>query len=67
MWIFQNVKHELPNHGFTLPSNFSNFFKVMEYKSTDLNTFISTLWYDNVDDYDFLKLIDVLPLKIYLG
>jgi hypothetical protein len=29
--------------------------------------FINTLWYDNVDDYDFLKLKNVLPLKIYLG
>jgi hypothetical protein len=67
MWIFQNVKHELPNYAFTLLSKFSIFFKVMEYKSNYLKTFISTLWYDNVDDYDFLKLIDVLPLKIHLG
>jgi len=29
--------------------------------------FNSTLWYDNVDDYDFLKLENVFPLKIYLG
>jgi len=29
--------------------------------------FINTLWHDNVYDYDFLKLKNVLPLKIYLG
>jgi hypothetical protein len=29
--------------------------------------FISTLWYDNVDDCDFFWLKNVLPLKIYLG
>jgi hypothetical protein len=29
--------------------------------------FISTLWYEIVDDYDFLKLENVLPLKIYVG
>ncbi len=29
--------------------------------------FISTLCYDNVDDYDFFRLKNVLPLKIYLG
>ncbi len=29
--------------------------------------FNSTLWYDNVDDYDFFKLENVFPLKIYLG
>jgi hypothetical protein len=28
---------------------------------------ISTLSYENVDDYDFLKLENVFPLKIYLG
>jgi len=28
---------------------------------------ISTLWYENVDDYDFFKLENVLPLKIYMG
>jgi len=29
--------------------------------------FSGTLWYDNVDDYDFLKLEFFLPLNIYLG
>jgi len=29
--------------------------------------FISTLWYDNIDDYDFFRLKNILPLKIYLG
>jgi hypothetical protein len=35
------------------PSKFSTFFKVMEFRSNDLKMFISTLWDDNVDDYDF--------------
>ncbi len=26
----------------------------MEFKSDDVKMFISTLWYDNVDDHDFL-------------
>jgi hypothetical protein len=29
--------------------------------------FINTLWYENVDDYDFFRLENVLPLKIYLS
>ncbi len=29
--------------------------------------FISTLWYDNVDDYDYFRLKKVVQLKIYLG
>jgi len=37
----------------------------MELKSDNLKMFINTLWYDNVDDYDFLKLKNVLPLTIY--
>jgi predicted outer membrane lipoprotein len=28
---------------------------------------ISALWYENVDDYDFFRLENVLPFKIYLG
>jgi hypothetical protein len=28
---------------------------------------ISTLWYDNVDDYDVFRLKNVFQLKIYLG
>jgi hypothetical protein len=28
---------------------------------------ISTLWYENADDYDFFRLENVLPSKIYLG
>jgi hypothetical protein len=39
----------------------------VEFKLNDLKMFIGTLWYDNVDDYDFFKLKNVLPLKIYLG
>jgi hypothetical protein len=45
----------------------SIFLKVMEFKLNDLKMFINTLWYDNVNDYDYLKLKNVLPLKIYLG
>jgi hypothetical protein len=38
----------------------------MEFKADVFKMFINTLWYENVDDYDF-KLENVLPLKIYLG
>jgi hypothetical protein len=38
----------------------------MEFKSDVFKMFINTIWYDNVDDYDFSKLKNVLPLKIYL-
>ncbi len=48
-------------------STSSIFLKVVEFKSNDLKMFINTLWYDNVNDYDCLKLKNVLPLKIYLG
>jgi hypothetical protein len=51
----------------SFPSKFSNFLKVMEFRLDDFTMLINTLWYDNVDDYDFLKLKNVLPLKIYLG
>jgi hypothetical protein len=37
----------------------------MEFGLNDLKMFISTLWYDNVDDYDFFRLENVLPLKVY--
>jgi len=36
----------------------------MEFISDDLKMFINTLWYDNVDDYDFFRLKKVLPLEI---
>jgi len=39
----------------------------VELKLHDLKMFISTLWYDNDDDYDFLRLKNVFPLKIDLG
>jgi hypothetical protein len=39
----------------------------MEFRSYDLKIVISALWYDNVDDYDFLRLKYVFPLNIYLG
>ncbi len=50
----------------SFPSKFSNFFKVMEFRSYDFKMFISTLWYDNVDDYDSFRLKFFHPLKIYL-
>jgi hypothetical protein len=31
------------------------------------NLFVITLCYDNVDDYEYLRLQNVLPLKIYLS
>ncbi len=46
---------------------FSIFLKVMEFRLYDFEMFISTLWYENVDDCDFFKLENVLPLKMYLG
>ncbi len=51
----------------SLPSKFSIFFKVVEFKSNNFKMFISTLWYENIDDNDFFRLENVLPLKIYLG
>ncbi len=33
----------------------------MEFRSNDFEMFIGTLWYENVDDYDFLGLENVLP------
>jgi hypothetical protein len=39
----------------------------MEFTLNGLKMFSSTLWYDNVDDYDFFRLKNVLPLTIYLG
>jgi hypothetical protein len=43
------------------------FLKVIEFRPNDLKMCISTLRYDNVNNYDFLKLKNVLLLKIYLG
>jgi hypothetical protein len=40
----------------------SFFLKVMEFR-----LFISTLWYENVDDYDFFKLENFLSLRIHLS
>jgi hypothetical protein len=39
----------------------------MEFKLDDFKMVISILWYDNVNDYDFLRLKNVFQLKIYLG
>jgi len=39
----------------------------MEFISDDFKMFINTLWYDNVNDYDFFRLKNVLPFKIQLG
>jgi hypothetical protein len=48
----------------SFPSKFSIFLKVIEFKSDDVKMFISTLWYDNIDDHDFFRLENVLPLQI---
>jgi hypothetical protein len=32
----------------------------MEFRLDDFKMFINTWWYDNVDDYDFLRLKNVL-------
>ncbi len=48
----------------SFPSKFSIFLEVMDFRQNDLKMFISTLWYENVDDYDFLRLENVLSLKI---
>jgi hypothetical protein len=48
-------------------SKFLIFFKVVEFRLDDFKMFISTLWYNNVDDYDFFRLKNAFPLKIYLG
>ncbi len=37
----------------------------MEFKSNDLKLFINTLWYDNVNDYDFFK-VEFFSLIGYL-
>jgi hypothetical protein len=37
-----------------------NFLKIVEFKYDDFKMFISTFLCDNVDDYDFLKLKNVL-------
>jgi hypothetical protein len=39
----------------------------MKFRSNDFKMFISTLWYDNVDDYDFFRLKNGLSLTIYSG
>jgi hypothetical protein len=64
-WNFTHVKKNHKKQ--SSPSKFSIFFKVMEFKSDDFKMFTSIVWYDIVDDYDFLKLNIFLPLKIYLG
>jgi len=65
MKFYTYIKRNHKEQYFSL--KFSIFIKVMEFRSYDFKMFINTLWYDNVDDYDFLKLKTVLPLKIYLG
>jgi hypothetical protein len=39
----------------------------MEFKLDDLKFFISTLWYNNVDDYDFLRLNCFFSIEYLLG
>jgi hypothetical protein len=63
-WNFTHKKIKLKNN---LPIKFSILLKVVEFISNDLNMFISTIRYDNVDGYAFFRLNFFLPLKIYLG
>jgi hypothetical protein len=49
------------------PSKFFIFLKVVEFGENDLKMFISTLWYDNVDNYDFLKLIFFFSIEDLFG
>jgi hypothetical protein len=65
MKFYTNKKETVKKKSF--PSKFTILFKVMEFKLNDLKMFINTLWYDNVDDYDYFRLKFFLPLKIYLG
>ncbi len=44
----------------------SIFLKVMELKLIDTKIFVTTLCYDNVDDYDILSCNFIL-LKMYFG
>jgi len=44
-----------------------NIFQGGEFRLDDFKMFISTLWYDNDYDYDFFRLKNVFPLKMYLG
>jgi len=48
-WNFTQTKKEPLKK--KIPSKFSNFFKVVEFKSNDLKIFINTLWYDNFDSF----------------
>jgi hypothetical protein len=64
MKLYTYIKKSLKK---SFPSKISIFFKVVEFKSNGLKMFISTLWYDNIYDYDFFTLKNVLPLNIYLG
>jgi hypothetical protein len=47
------------------PIKVFNFLKIVEFKYDDLKMFISTFLCDNVDDYDFLKLKNVLGHWIF--
>jgi ubiquinone/menaquinone biosynthesis C-methylase UbiE len=59
-YIKETIKNNLSHQ------SFQKKFKAVEFRSNDFKMFIGTLWYENVDDYDFLRLENVLPLKIHL-
>ncbi len=50
-----------------LPSRFSIFLKVMEFRWDVFKMFISTIWYDNVDDYDFFEVEKCSSIENLLG
>jgi hypothetical protein len=49
---FYTYKKKTTNNKFS--HQFSIFLNIKEFRSNDLKMFIDTLWYDNVDEYDFL-------------
>jgi hypothetical protein len=65
MKFYTYIKETIENN--LSHQSFQKKIKVVEFRSNDLKMFIGTLWYENVDDYDFLRLENVLPLNIHLG
>jgi hypothetical protein len=65
-WNFTHIKRQPLKTIFALKA--FQVFKNHGDESYELkNSFIITLCYDNVHDYEDLRLQDVLPLKIYLN
>jgi hypothetical protein len=51
----------------SFPLKFSIFLKVMEFRLDDFKLFSSTLWYENVDNYDFFNSENFLSFLDLLG